>query len=452
MKKPNPLSIKKIQVEKLFGYYNYTLPIEKNVDISELLIIYGDNGSGKTTLLKLLFWVLSSRDKSGYKTLIAQTKFQSFSIHFENGIEIGVSRHEGSLIGGYTYYIKQKSKSLYSIHLKTTPDNSISLEDGSPDDLIFKQLLHFIKELDISVFYLSDDRKILNSVTSSAHEPEPYGNIILNESDIILSKNYERLGVKKMLDERKLALEPAIERLIDWIRTKIISGSKTGEKNSQVIYTDLIKNVLNPDNRISKTKTKDELIAEIDEVDKMVTPFVNLGLIDRFDSKTIKSTISSSKTSVQLKNLRIIIAPYIDSINAKLKAQETLKDTIELFLTSINSYFTNKQLSFNLAKGKGFSLKQKGGEQIDFNLLSSGEKQLLLLFINTITSAEAATIFIIDEPEISLNIKWQRNLIETLLKFSIEKNIQYILSTHSLELLSSNLDHVTKLEETNGNS
>jgi len=452
MKKQNPLSINKIQVEKLFGYYNYNVPAASNFDISQLLIIYGDNGSGKTTLLKLIFWILSSRDRSGYKSKIAETKFQSFSIHFENGIEIGVRRQNGVLIGGFTYYLKQKSKTLFSVHFKTTPDNLISLEEGSPDDLKFKQLLHFIKELNISVFYLSDDRKILNSVTSTIHDPESYGNIILNESDIIFSKNYERLGVKKMLDERKLSIEPAIERLIDWIRTKIISGSKTGEKNSQAIYTDLIKNVLNPDNRISKAKTKEELSQEIDEVDKKVTPFVSLGLIDRFDAKTIKNTIGTSKTSTQLKNLRIIIAPYIDSINAKLEAQEALKDTIELFLTSINSYFTNKELTFNLAKGRGFILKQKGGEPINFDLLSSGEKQLLLLFINTITSAEAATIFIIDEPEISLNIKWQRNLIETLLKFSIENNIQYILSTHSLELLSSNIDNVTKLEDTNGNS
>lgn len=450
MQKQNPLSIKKIQVEKLFGYYSYTIPPKNIVDISQLLIIYGDNGSGKTTVLKMLFWLLSSRDRSGYKTKISKTKFKSFSILFENGIEIGAFRLGENLIGGFTYYLKNKSKTLYSIEFKTTPDNAISLMEGTTEDLTFRQLLHFIRELNISVFYLSDDRKILNSLTSSENEPELYGNIILNESDIVLSKNYERLGIKKMFDERKLALEPAIERLIDWIRTKIIAGSKTGEKNSQVIYTELIKNVLNQSETIKQDITKEELIEEIDLVERKVTPFVNLGLIDRFDSKTIKATIRSSKTPTQLKNLRIIIAPYVDGINAKLKAHERLKDTIDLFLNSINSYFTNKEINFNL--NKGFTLNQKGGEPINFNLLSSGEKQLLLLFINTITSAEAATIFIIDEPEISLNIKWQRNLIDTLLKFSVEKNIQYILSTHSLELLSANLDHVCKLEENDGNS
>ncbi len=450
MQKTNPLSIKGIKVEKLFGYYSYDIPLEKGNDLSQLLIIYGDNGSGKTTLLKLIFWLLSSRDKSGYKTKIAETKFKKFAITFENGIEIGASREGQSLIGGYTYYINQKSKTIHSLTFKTNQDYSINLKDGSKEDNVFKNIINFIRQLNISVFYLSDDRKILNSITSTVSDPESYGNIIINESDIILAQNYERLGVKKMLDERKMSIEPAIERLIDWIRNKVISGSRTGEKNSQVIFTDLIRNVLIPNEAIKQTKTKEELIKEIEIIEKNVTPYVRLGLIDKFDSKTIKNSIKGARNNIQFKNLKTIIAPYSESINAKLKALEKLKDTIFLFLNSINEYFTNKELEFNLVQG--FTLKQKGGENIGFNLLSSGEKQLLLLFINTITSTDVATIFIIDEPEISLNIKWQRNLIDTLLKFSAEKNIQYILSTHSLELLSSNIDHVTKLEDQNGNS
>ena len=450
MRKINPLSIKEIKVDKLFGYYTYNVPADNAVDISQLLILYGDNGSGKTTLLKLMFWLLSSRDKSGYKTKIAETKFKRFSITFHNGIEIGAAREGNNLIGGYTYYINQNTSTILSLNFKTNPDHSINLKADSKEDLVFKKIIEYIRKLNISVFYLSDDRKILNSITSSENDPEPYGTIVLNESDIILSQNYERLGMKKMLEERKMALEPAVERLIDWIRTKIISGSRTGEKNSQVIFTDLIKNVLKPNEAIKQTKTKEELIKEIEIIEKNVTPYVRLGLIDQFDSKTIKNSINLSKNASQLKTLKTIIAPYIESINAKLKALEKLKDTILLFITSINEYFTHKEIEFNLSKG--FILKQKGGELISFNVLSSGEKQLLLLFINTITSAEVATIFIIDEPEISLNIKWQRNLIETLLNFSAEKNIQYILSTHSLELLSSNLDHVTKLEDIHGNS
>src|SRR5688500_801237 len=133
MTKINPLSIKHVQVEQLFGYYTYAIPLESSADISQLLIIYGDNGSGKTTLLKLIFWLLSSRDRSGYKTRIAETKFKHFSIKFENGIEIGATREKNNIIGGFTYYVKDKTKTLYSLVLKTSNRNAISLSEGSKD-------------------------------------------------------------------------------------------------------------------------------------------------------------------------------------------------------------------------------------------------------------------------------------------------------------------------------
>ncbi|KHD09288.1 hypothetical protein PN36_34135 [Candidatus Thiomargarita nelsonii] len=78
-------------------------------------------------------------------------------------------------------------------------------------------------------------------------------------------------------------------------------------------------------------------------------------------------------------------------------------------------------------------------------MLSSGEKQLLLLFCNTLIARDKATIFIIDEPEISLNIKWQRQLIRTLLNFTKDSQVQFLFATHSIELLSQYRSNVVKL-------
>ena len=410
--------------------------------------MYGDNGSGKTTLLNLIFWLLSSKNGSGYKTKIAKTKFNSISIRFQNEIEIGALREGNSIEGSYTYYVKDKSKIIHSLKFKETQDKSISLEPNSKESKIYSQILQFIKDLKITVFYLSDDRKILDSISSSDNAIERNSNLNFNEQDINFSRDYEKVAIRRLMNEKKSAIDPAIEKLLEWVRIKVISGSKTGEKNSQVIFTDLIKNIFTPNKVINETKSKEELIAEIEKVETRVNPYISLGLIETFDSETIITTINLSKNNTQLNNLRSILAPYIESINAKLEALEKIKNILNLFLGSINSYFTNKEISFNL--NYGFKLKQKGGDEIEFEFLSSGEKQLLLLFINTITSAEVATIFIIDEPEISLNIKWQRQLVETLLEFSDEKNIQYILSTHSLELLSSNIENVTKLQDIHG--
>lgn len=442
----NQLAVTKISVEKLFGHYDYTLPNTPTADISKLLIVYGDNGTGKTTILKLFFYLLSTRDRSGYKTRLAETKFKKFSIHFQNGFEIGAFREKG-FIGSYEYYISKKGKKIKSILLKANAQNAIQLEPGSPEDYTYQEILVYLRNLNITTFYLSDDRKILNSVTSGHNETNENQRIIFNDSDIIFSKEHERVAIKKMLNERKIALEPTIERLIDWIRNKIISGSRMGEKNSQVIFSDIIKNYITLSETETTIKDKDVLLKELDSLENKIPSFVNLGLIDEIDTKTIRNSIKRAKTSEQIKFLSTVISPFLEGINAKLKALELVEKTLNLFIQTINEYFVNKEVSFNLSTG--FLLKQIDGEDINFNWLSSGEKQLLLLLINTITSADDATIFIIDEPEISLNIKWQRKLIKTLLAFSNDKNIQFLLATHSFELLSAYKKSVTKLTDDN---
>lgn len=78
-------------------------------------------------------------------------------------------------------------------------------------------------------------------------------------------------------------------------------------------------------------------------------------------------------------------------------------------------------------------------------MLSSGERQLILLFCYVISASEETAIFIIDEPEISLNVIWQRKLGNTLLEFAKGRNVQFILATHSIELLTGHKENVCKL-------
>jgi predicted ATP-dependent endonuclease of OLD family len=80
-------------------------------------------------------------------------------------------------------------------------------------------------------------------------------------------------------------------------------------------------------------------------------------------------------------------------------------------------------------------------------MLSSGERHLLLLFCNTLIALDRQSIFIIDEPEISLNIKWQRKLLDSLLECAGENPVQYIFATHSFELLAQHKDNTIKLTE-----
>ncbi|WP_430466627.1 AAA family ATPase [Winogradskyella ouciana] len=433
------IGIKEIKVSKLFGHYNYQLPnANENKELNKLFILYGDNGSGKTTVLNLIFYLLSTKDKSGYKTKLAQTKFEKFSIKLNNGIEIGALR-KNSIIGSYTYYIKKGTAYVHKLNLKATSENAIRFEQGSDEEKQFLKFLDFIRNLNISIYFLSEDRKTLSSKNSTDYDDEH--NLILNTSDIEFSTRYEKIRTKKYLNEKRLSLELTVERFIDWIRKQVIQSSKTGETNTLHIYNELVKNVDKPKEKIPPLS---QLLKKIDSLEKQSIKLSEIGLIDELDFKDFKKSIGSVSKENK-KSLPGIVQLFINSTNARLDALQGLYDVIDGFVNAINEFYTNKEISFNLTKG--FTIKHNSGERLRLEMLSSGEKQLLLLFINTITATDQATIFIIDEPEISLNIKWQRMLLKTLLKFSSKNYVQFIIATHSIELLAPNTRNVVKLED-----
>jgi len=440
----NSHSIKFIKVRKLFGYFDYDIPGSLDTDISKVLVLYGDNGSGKTTILKILFWLLASRDGSGFKTKLANVKFQSFSIAFQNGLEVGAVRDRNRVIGTYTFYIKRGKKTLYSLELLASDDNRISLPPESVGDLKYREMLGVIRDLEISVFYISDDRLMLNSKTAKVDEQES----LISANDSIAVYNSKRAVSLRSRNANRvhhgLSVNAAIDRLYQWITIQTIGGSKIGEKNSNAIFSDLIRRFARPMSTEPAIRDKNALLEEIIELEKKIVPFVNLGLLEHFDGKEIRNSIRRSKGSEQLRYITDLIVPFIDSLNAKINALDKLQGIITLFLESVNDYFSSKTLKFNLTDG--FGLIHDSGDDITFDVLSSGEKQLLLLFSNIITSASDAKIFIVDEPEISLNVKWQRKLVATLLQFSRERNIQFVFATHSIELISRNVENVTKLQ------
>ena len=85
------------------------------------------------------------------------------------------------------------------------------------------------------------------------------------------------------------------------------------------------------------------------------------------------------------------------------------------------------------------------GEEVSLFKLSSGEKQLLILLIEALLQRESNCIFLADEPEISLHIEWQREIISSVL--SLNPNAQIIVATHSPEIAGKYKSKIKKMSE-----
>lgn len=75
----------------------------------------------------------------------------------------------------------------------------------------------------------------------------------------------------------------------------------------------------------------------------------------------------------------------------------------------------------------------RSGKPLTPQMLSSGEKQLLILMSEALLQREMPAIFIADEPELSLHVLWQERLVGSLR--ALNPNAQIIAATHSPDIV-----------------
>ena len=114
-------------------------------------------------------------------------------------------------------------------------------------------------------------------------------------------------------------------------------------------------------------------------------------------------------------------------IDASAEKQAEMKARIDGFISIVNSLFkdTGKHIEI---EGNKFNIVSKG-QIIPIDVLSSGEKQILLILLRVFLTESKEAYVLLDEPENSLDISWQYELINTLVK--LNPNAQYFITTHS---------------------
>lgn len=78
--------------------------------------------------------------------------------------------------------------------------------------------------------------------------------------------------------------------------------------------------------------------------------------------------------------------------------------------------------------------------------LSSGEKQILVILLTVLVEDRQPYVLFMDEPEVSLHVDWQEQLIDLILQ--LNPNVQIILTTHSPAVIMNGwMGHVTEVSD-----
>lgn len=78
-------------------------------------------------------------------------------------------------------------------------------------------------------------------------------------------------------------------------------------------------------------------------------------------------------------------------------------------------------------------------------VLSSGEKQLLILLTQALLWEDRPVVYVVDEPELSLHVKWQSKLLRSLV--DLGREIQIIVATHSPDIVGEYRRNIIDLEK-----
>jgi ABC-type cobalamin/Fe3+-siderophores transport system ATPase subunit len=432
--------IERIIVRKLFGHLNYEVFKEaSDVTHDDLLILYGDNGSGKTTILRMLFSLLTAQPNRGYKTFLAHTQFSAFEVHFADHSMAAVKKERGKLLGGYTLTIREADGTQNQFHLKVDDEGVIRRDESIPG------VMQALTSLGVSLYFLPDDRRvqvdfaedIFADPTTGLHYRHRDARYVLRRSSP--DDDHEWPETKSAYPQNQeshhLHIAPVLNALTTWLRQQTLRGANTSDESASTIYLGVIQqlgSVKWPSSGDKEITTYD-FLGKIEALDKRIQKYLPFGLAANFPARDFILHFSSAAPRDQ-RTIEVVLRPYLDSLDARLSALQETYDIVSTYVRTLNSFFSRKRVHIDVANG--ITVTTEWGDRIASDVLSSGEKQLLLLLSNTILARNRSSIFIIDEPELSLNVKWQRQLVEALLSCSQNGGIQYILASHSIEMIT----------------
>ncbi|MFQ3786513.1 AAA family ATPase [Halomonas sp. A29] len=191
---------------------------------------------------------------------------------------------------------------------------------------------------------------------------------------------------------------------------------------------------------------------------KLTSAYTRLGVMDSDIRKKIVFHISNIDEAVDKFNSEkdneiaeinfAALEAYIRTqriMDLSLKAEEEINgiySQINLFVAILKEFMPEK--TFSLESGE-IAVTNNREEEIPVDKLSSGEKQLLILLIETLLQRGEPYVYLTDEPELSLHIEWQSKILPAVKR--INPHAQIIAATHSPEVASKYGNNLSDMKD-----
>lgn len=402
-------------------------------------IIIGKNGTGKTTFMNILNAVLSVDPVALY-----ENDFESVSItlvHEKSTRTIKVKKKSDLPFLSITYQIARK---VYSFPLLPPAD-----------------------EARTNAF--SRRRMIQDEVSKVKVELSAL--VSLAALSVYRFRNSDIEGVDRQLSRRLGPVDARLEELMQELTKYQLELSMQAREISVSLQKEVLMSLLyKSESEPNQVGYALDFNAE-QEKQNLTSAYKQLGVSGASSNKRIQDHITAVDVSV--KNIKeylrlekeketnkestskvpvehLDFAPLEANRRAhkvftmSLEAEGKIKrvfSQINVFTEMLTDFISNKSFTFEAGK----LIVNHGANTIAVPRLSSGEKQLLILFIEALLQRQKPFVFLADEPELSLHIEWQRKILPAVKK--LNPNAQVIVATHSPEIAAAYSDSIIDMED-----
>lgn len=224
-------------------------------------------------------------------------------------------------------------------------------------------------------------------------------------------------------------------------RSRTILASRQSSRIDRLLPERVVGAVRGPD---ASSQQLADCLLEIDELERRARQF-GLGSQGSAEAtRLLRDEVASNPRDGELAVLLAVLQSYKE----KLLVSQPLLDDLERFVSAVNRRFRGKHLEYSIQGGlrvvldEDDELSRMRDEHgaIPLGALSSGEQHLVVLLYRLIFGAKKRSLFLVDEPELSLHVAWQRELASDLAEIAAHTESRYLIATHSPSVLAGHMD------------
>ncbi len=423
-------AIRNVSIEGFWDSYSFDVGLDRDVTF-----FIGQNGTGKTTFINLLAAALTADfrtlDRMPFKkiviSLIPHTKEERPSITVTKSAR--KNKPFGTL--NYTIVLGGDERKELQFSLDDTEEQMMLRRlrhDGETLDLFHRLRSGLILALEslVKVNWLSIHRM---SPQSRPREARTFDSSIDQKIESLtndLVKYFATLSKQKD-DEMREFQEQIFVSLLK--HDKRISLVDTSPLDRAAEYSDALEAIFKELHVQGDTRAL--LLTFMKQAELNKKKAIENNEANRMDIDEVVFRIGLYRIEEVVKNW--------ETLQERLKAIFKQRDTFQAIADNL---FQRKKMTFSESNEMVFVSRSE--KKLTPQMLSSGEKQLLILMSEALLQREMPAIFIADEPELSLHVLWQEQLVASLR--TLNPNAQIICATHSPDIVGPLADKAIDME------